>query len=417
MTAEVSAGEGAPAPVKPSIAVLPFVNRSGDQEQSYFSDGITEDIINQLSRFPTLLVIARNSSFAYRDKAEDVTAVARALGVHFVVEGSVRKLANRVRITVQLVDGVTGHHHWAERYDRDLEDIFAVQDEVTQTIVATLAGRLEVAGQRLAKRKSTESLEAYDHVLRGNDYFYSFTKEDNGHARERYREAIQLDADCARAHLGLAWADLLAWLCHWSDDPDASFAGAFESAKRAMATDDSDSLSHAILGELYLFRREYEQAVIHLERALALNPNDADAIGIMGFLLTCLGRPEEGIQHFRTAKRLNPYQPDWCMFCWRFGIAQYTAGKYETAVTCMKEIVSPINDVRAWLAASYAQAGRLDEARATLDEFLSLAEAEDGAFPGRSLTAWRGHWAEFFPFKHEADLENLLEGLRKAGLD
>jgi len=417
-----STPQGAPsmAPsgrVKPSLAVLPFTNLSGDPQQSYFSNGITDDIITQLSRFPTLLVIARNSSFAYRDKAEDLTAVARGLGVHFVVEGSVRKAGRQVRINVQLVDGVTGHHVWAERYDRDLKDIFTLQDEVTQTIVATLVGRLEVAVRRYAKRKSPESLEAYDYVLRGNEHFYAFTKDDNETARERYRRAIALDPDCARAHLGLAWAGLIGWICHWSKTPDELFASAFDSSKRALASDDSDSLTHAILGELYLFRREYEQAVIHLERALALNPNDADAIGIMGFLLTCLGRPEEGIQHFRTAKRLNPYQPDWCMFCWRFGIAQYTAGHYETAITCMKEIVSPINDVRAWLAASYAQAERLDEARATMEEFLRRAEEDTRLFPGRSLDVWKGHWVKFFPCKNDADAKSLLAGLRRAGLE
>ncbi len=403
-------------PLKPSIAVLPFVNLSGDGEQSYFSDGITEDIITQLSRFPTLLVISRNTSFAYRDEAGDVTAVARELGVHYVVEGSVRKAADRLRVSAQLVDGVTGHHIWAERYDRDLEDLFAVQDEVTQTIVATLAGRLEIAGQRRAKRKNPESLEAYDHVLRGNECFYRFTKDDTLQALERYRRAVELDPDCARAHLGAAWTQLMGWMCHWAETPDEAFEDAFTSAKRALAADDNDSLTHAILGELYLFRREYEQAVIHLERALLLNPNDADAIGIMGFLLTCLGRPEEGIQHFRTAKRLNPYQPDWCMFCWRFGIAQYMAGQYETAVTCMKEIVSPINDVRAWLAASYAQAGRLGEARETMQDFLRQAGVGEGDRPGRTLAAWQAHWLRYFPFKNAADTDRLLEGLRKAGL-
>ena len=410
------AADTSTGPLKPSIAVLPFINLSGDREQSYFSDGITEDIITQLSRFPTLFVIARNSSFAQRDKAGDVTVVARELGVHYVVEGSVRKVANRVRISTQLVDGVTGHHLWAERYDRKLEDIFAVQDEVTQTIVATLAGRLEVAGQRRAKRKNTESLEAYDYVLRGNECFYSFTKEDNDRARKRYQQAIELDLDCARAHLGLAWSELMGWLCHWSKTPGESFDRAFESAKKALGSDDSDSLTHAILGELYLFRREYEQAEIHLERALALNPNDADAIGIMGFLLTCLGRPKEGIEHFKTAKRLNPYQPDWCMFCWRFGIAQYTAGNYDSAVTAMKEIVSPINDVRVWLSASYAQAGKPDEARSALEEFLRVVEAESEGFRGRTLAAWKARWAKFFPFKNDADLRHFLDGLRKAGL-
>ncbi|HUG99663.1 MAG TPA: BTAD domain-containing putative transcriptional regulator [Gammaproteobacteria bacterium] len=403
-------------PVKPSLAVLPFTNLSGDPEQRYFSDGIAEDIIVQLSRFPTLVVIARNASFAYRDESGDATAVARGLGVHFVVEGSVRRAGRKVRINVQLVDGVTGHHIWAERYDRDLEDIFALQDEVTQTVAATLVGRLEVALRRYAKRKSPENLEAYDYVLRGNEHFNAFTRPDNELARQRYRQAIALDPDCARAHLGLAWAGLIAWTCHWSETPEELFASAFDAAKRALASDASDSLTHAILGEFYLFHREYEHAMIHLQRALALNPNDADAFGIMGFLLTCLGRPQEGIQHFKTAKRLNPYQPDWCMFCWRFGMAQYTAGAYEAAITCMKEIVTPINDVRGWLAASYALAGRPDEAQRTMTEFLHHAEGEMRAFPGHRLEAWNNHWKTFFPYRDKDDLKHLLDGLRRAGL-
>ena len=410
------AGSVPPQPVKPSLAVLPFTNLSDDPEQSYFSDGITEDIITRLSHVPTLLVIARNSSFAYRDKAKDVTEVSRGLGVHFVVEGSVRKAGRQVRITVQLVDGVTGHHIWAERYDRDLEDIFALQDEVTQTIVATLVGRLEVAVRRDAKRKNPDNLASYDHVLRGNEHFYAFTKEDNAAARDRYRQAVLLDPDGARAHLGLAWTGLIDWICHWSDAPEDCLEHAFENSRQALSSNDSDSLAHAIRGELHLFRREYEQATIHLERALALNPNDADAIGIMGFLMTCLGRAEDGIQHFRTAKRLNPYQPDWCMFCWRYGIAQYTAGHFDTAIHCMQEIVSPINDVHGWLAAAYAQAGRLDEARATMDRFLARARTEMSLSSDRRLEARREFWARFFPFRHDADLDRLLDGLRASGL-
>ena len=403
-------------PVKPSIAVLPFVNRGDGAEQDYFSDGITEDIIIQLSRFSTLFVIARNTSFAYREQAGNVTTVARELGVHYIVEGSVQKAGERIRINVQLVDGVTGHHIWVERYDRMLEDIFELQDEVTQTIAATLAGRLEVAGQKRAKRKNTESLEAYDYVLRGNECFYRFTKPDNETAREMYRQSIGRDADCARAHLGLAWARLMSWMCHWEDGEKDTLGLALASAKQALSLDDNDSLNHAILGELFLFHREFERAKIHLDRALALNPNDADAIGIMGFLLTCMGLPDEGIQHFKRAKRLNPFQPDLCMFCWRFGIAQYTARRYQSAVTAMKEIVSPINDVRGWLAASMAQAGKDSHAHNIMNEFFANAETNEQGPASRALSDWKPYWAKYAPFRNYEDLEHLFEGLHKAGM-
>lgn len=280
----------------------------------------------------------------------------------------------------------------------------------------SLAGNLQAAGQRRAKRKNTESLEAYDYVLRGNEHFYRFTKPDNKKACELYRRSIELDPDGARAHLGLAWARLMSWMCHWNEGEADTLALALDSAKHALASDDNDSLNHAILGELFLFHREFERARIHLDRALALNPNDADAIGIMGFLLTCTGQPEEGIQHFMRAKRINPFQPDLCMFCWRFGIAQYTARRYDAAITAMKEIVSPINDVRCWLAASLAQAEKDAHARNVLNEFFTNAEKAGQGPPSRALSDWKPYWMKHIPFRNYDDLEHLLEGLDKAGM-
>ncbi len=408
--------DGTPPSAKPSIAVLPFTNLSGDPSQDYFSDGITEDIITALSRFRSLLVIARNSTFSYRGKDVNLHEVANELNVAYVVQGSVRRSGKRVRITAQLVDAATGYHLWGERYDRGLKDIFAVQDEVTQTITSTLAGRLEVVGREQAKRKRTENLEAYDYVLQGNAQFYRFTKKDNARARNRYRNAIEQDPECTRAHTGLAWSHLIDWMCRWAAAPDTPIELAFESARLALATDDTDSLTHSILGELYLYRRQYDEATNHLERALALNPNDADAIGTEGFLLTCLGHPDEGIEKFSDAKRLNPFTPDWCLYCWRSGIACYSARHYEPAITVFKCIERPVNEVYGWMAASYAQLDRLDEARAAMEKFLRLAETESARRPGRTKVDWETYWAGSCPYKNRADFDHLLDGLRNAGL-
>ena len=385
---------------KPSIAVLPFTNMSGDPEQQYFSDGITEDIITELTRYRQLFVIARNSSFAFRDKPVDVTEVGRKLGVQYVVEGSVRKAAGRVRITAQLVDSATGNHLWAERYDRDVEDIFAVQDDVTQSIVAALFGQVEDAGAQRAKRKRPESLAAYDYLLRGQELQQRLTKEDLPAARRMLEKAIEIDPDFAVAYAYLALVDQGEWDFEGSA---ALLDRALKNAQKAVALDEDDALCHVILGYISLCAKQLDKAEFHQRRAITLNPNYAHNIAHMGLLSTYLGNASDGIRWLNKALRLNPYPPSW--YRGLLGMAQYAAHDYAEAVASLNPMTGSYPWDRMYSAASYAQLNRIEEARAQLAEWRRLR-------PLGSLL----EYATNEPFKNPADLEHLLDGLRKAGL-
>jgi TolB-like protein/cytochrome c-type biogenesis protein CcmH/NrfG len=407
--------EPLPLPDKPSIAVLPFTNMSGDPDQEYFSDGITEDIITELSRFRSLFVIARNSSFHYKGQSPKVQDVGRELGVRYVVEGSVRKAGNRVRVTAQLVEAASGNHLWAERYDRDLEDIFAVQDELVRTITSTVGGRVESAGEIRAERLSESDLLAYDHVLRASAALWRMNKEDNRRAACHARQAIELDPQSAQAHHVLASALVTDWMAHWVEDREATLLMAFESAKRAVMLDESSSAALAALGEIQVYRREFEDARHSFERAIKLNPNDAQALGLYGIYLIAVGRSDEALVQYELTERMNPLQRDWVD--WLKGIAFFTVRRYDEAIATLRTIKDPINEVRGWLAASYAGAGRLEEARATLEEFLRVAENDMAIFPGRKLAAWEDYWHGAMEYQDDADFEHLYDALRKAGLE
>ena len=324
-----------PLPDKPSIAVLPFANMSGDPEQEYFSDGITEDLITDLSKISGLFVIARNSVFTYKGKAVKVEEVGQELGVKYVLEGSVRKVRNRVRITAQLVDTTTGGHLWAERYDRDLRDIFALQDEVTQKIVTALVVKLTEDEQERLVRKGTDSLEAYDYTLRGMDYFFRFTKEANGQARQMFEKAIDLDPKYALAHTWLGWTHWVDYSFGWSQDPQ-SLEWAFELAQRAISLDDSVSEAHALWGKVHLWKRQHDLAIAELEKTLSLNPNYADGLTGLGEALYFAGRPEEAIGLVKKAMRLNPKYPVWYLL--NLGHAYFLTGRYEEAITTLKRV-------------------------------------------------------------------------------
>jgi len=401
---------------KPSIAILPFENMSDDPEQEYFSDGITEDIITELSRFRSLFVIARNSSFTFKDAAVDVTEVGRKLGVSYIVEGSVRKVGNRVRISAQLVEAATGNHLWAERYDRELEDIFAVQDEVVQTITSTIGGRVEYAGRQRAERLSGESLLAYDHVLRGIAAWLRNTREDNGNARRHLEQAIDLDPLNPQAHRWLSEVLISDWMAHWVADRKATLLAAYENAKTAVTLDDSFSEALATLGSIQVCRREYGDAQRNLERAVRLNPNDTQALGLYGYFLVAVGRVDEALIQLEISERINPFQAEWVD--WVKGCAYFTARRYVDAIGILRTIKDPVNEVRGWLAASYAGAGQLDEARATLGEFLRVAEDDMEIFPGNRPGAWKNYWQGIaIQYQDQADFEHLYQALIKSGLE
>ena len=297
-------------PDKPSIAVLPFTNMSGDPEQEYFSDGISEDIITELSRFRSLFVIARNSSFAYKGQSVNVGKIGRELGVQYVVEGSVRKAGNRVRITAQLVEAATGNHIWAERYDRDLDDIFAVQDEVTNAIVTAIEPTLGSVERGRAHRKPTESLDAWESYQRGLWNVYRYAAQENAEAQSFFRRAIELDPNFAPAHAGLARAITTSVMLGFGADPASALGEARDTAERAVTLDGDDAFSHAVVGRVNYMLGEHDAAISACETALALNPNLAMAHFDLGEALIYSGRHEESIVEQDAAIRLSPRDPN-----------------------------------------------------------------------------------------------------------
>jgi adenylate cyclase len=400
---------------KPSIVVLPFVNMSGDPEQEYFADGITEDVITELSRFRALNVIARNSSFFYKGKSTKVQEVGRELGVAYVVEGSVRKAKNRIRVAAQLVDSESGNHLWADRYDRDLEDIFAVQDDLTRTIVSTVAGRIEVVGHRRASRTSADSLEAYDLVLRARRHCYAFTKPDNAEAKKLLERAIALDPLNARTHAALANCHHLDWISHWAAVGDESLNEAHRLAKRAVELDGTDSYAQWTLGCTCMFERRYQNSRLHVERALELNPNDVEARALYGMILTNIGETNEAMAAYRDAELVDPHHLSWMPWYW--GWTYFTVSRFNEAIEALERIEQPHLEILALLAASYAYVGRSKKAGRALNSLLSVAENEMVDFPGRSATAWARDWNTLQSYKDDAIREVLAVGLRKAGLD
>jgi len=406
----------APAPAlldKPSLAVLPLSNLSGDPAQDYFSDGITGDIIAELSRFRSLFVVARHSSFAYREKTTEIKRVGRELGVRYVAEGSVRKIGNRVRVTVQLLDAASGYHLWTERYERELDDIFALQDEIVRAIVAALPGRLEDAGREIARRKPTSSITAYDLVLLGNERWRQLTVKGMAEAREYFRSAVVLDPQYARAHVNIAWT--IVCDVFLESPATAPLEEALREIETALDIDDGDAWSHGVFAQLLFLRHKDDKAEIHFSRALALNPNDADVTAVFANILVYWGRWHEALAWIGAAKRLNPFPPN--LYHWYHALALYSGREYEQAVKALMEARATDRWSHGLLAACHAQMGQLDEARTEAEAFVSERFRElttnGQAAPANTLDLAR---ARAERYRNPADREHFLDGLRKAGL-
>ncbi len=395
-----------PLPEKPSIAVLPFANLSGDPEQEYFADGLTDDLITDLSKISGLFVIARNSVFAYKGRPVKVQRVAEELGVRYVLEGSVRRAGNRVRINAQLIDATTGRHVWAERFDRELKDIFAVQDEVIGKIVSMLEVELtERDREARAAARGTDDLEAYDQFLRGMELRSRFTWKDTLAARDMFLKAVELDPRFARAYVALGNLSFEAWRI-WGEPRETNLEKAIEYARRAAAIDDRQAEVHVLLALSYHFLGRSEQAETEAQKALALGIGDADALASLGDYLRLTGRPREAIELFRQSMRLNPYFPAW-QLAW-LGHAYFMTGQYDRAIETLKRGIrrdATYIAFHLFLAASYAASGREAEAKAAAKEVLKLN-------PNFTLSAYAG----FIGHRDKADLDRDLLWMRAAGL-
>ena len=392
---------------RPSIAVLPFTNMSGDPEQEYFADGISEDIITGLSKLRWFFVIARNSSFAYKGKTVDMKRAARELGVRYVLEGSVRRAGNRVRITAQLIDASTGNHIWADRYDGDLTDIFALQDEITKKVVAVIEPRLLEAEGIRALTRAPADLDAWELVARASSIFWRMTPADSEAAIALYREAVRRHKAYAPAHSMLAFALLMSGFIGWTSRT-ANLKEAADLAARAAELDGSDPWAHLALGQLATMRRQTDAAVHAFQRALELNPNFAAAHGFLGYALALDGQSERALEHLTQALSLSPNDPQNIVFMIGVGHAHYQAGRYNEAAkytqNALQQRPEHFGALRQ-LSASLAQADRMEEAQAMLGRLKQL-------HPDVSL-AWVN---ENLPLGRDA-MKHYLEGLRKAGLE
>ena len=400
-----STSSALPLPDRPSVAVLPFTNLSQDPSQAYFSDGVTEDLITALSKVSGLFVIARNSTFVYKDRPVKIRDVGRELGVRYVVEGGVQRAGDRVRITVQLVDAATGYHVWAERYDRDFRDIFALQDEVTTRIVRSLAVRLSEAERARMTRPPPGDLAAYDLVLRGQEARHRATREENAEARRLFVKALDLDPDYAAASVGLGWTLLQSWQMLWSPDP-GTLQRARELGERAVALDDTLAQAHCLLAQVYLWRKDHDRALAEAERAIALAPNDADGYETRAEVLGWGGRPQESRASIEQAMRLNPHYP--YFYLWTLGHAEYLAGRRREALDTFDKLVQANPDflgAHAYRAAVLTELRREGEAQQAWHTASRLS-------PGVTLAALR----ERLPYRRPADLERVLAAVRTSGL-
>jgi adenylate cyclase len=401
-----------PLPEKPSIAVLPFTNMSGDSEQEYIGDGISENIISALSKTPNMFVIARYSTFTYKGKLVKVQRVSEDLGVKYVLEGSVQKFGERVRITAELVDAIKGHRLWSEQYDRKLEDLFDLQDEITRKIVVALQVELTEGEQARVRHRSTNNLKAWGHAVKGYSFFERFKKEDNVKARELLREAVKLDPKYAWAWTWLAWTHLIDARNDWSESREESFKRAVEIAQKAMALDDTLPDVHTLLGGIYLYQGQHEKAIAEGKKAIGLGPNNATNYAQLAYYMYYAGEFKETIELMRKAMRLQPYYPSWYLVY--LGGAYRDLGRYTEAIAAYKALLHrrqkegrSLFPPHYGLTVVYIYLGQEQEARAHAEELLRID-------PTFSLERFRKS-AQIF-WKDPVYLERALNALRRAGL-
>jgi len=401
-----------PLPDEPSIVVMPFKNLSGDPEQEYFSDGLTGSIITGLFKIPNMFVIHRSSSFAYKGKEVKVQQVAEEMGVRYVLEGSVQKAGNRIRVTTQLIDAVMGSHLWAESYDRKLKDVFDVQDEITQKVVTEMAVKISWGEQARGWTRMTQSHVALDLYYEADKLYMLFEKESNIRARELIMKAIELDPKFARAIAFLGWTHFYDGRFRWVKNPAQSFKEAEECANRAIAIDEADYLPYALLAYLYSQKRLYEQAIAAAKQAVEAEPNNATAINVLARTMIYAGKPEEGLVLVGKAMRLNPHPP---LYFFPVAVyANYLTGRYEATKTyCKRYLKRQQHGPQAlilwqFLIASYMELGWEEEARAEAQRLLEL-------HPNISLEGYTEDMKRS-PFKDVAFLDRQIELLRKAGL-
>lgn len=402
-TADVKA---LPLPDRPSIAVLPFDNMSNDPDQEFFADGLAEDIITELSRERELFVIARNSSFAYKGQSPDIRQIAKELGVHYVLEGSVRKAGNRIRLNAQLVEGASGHHIWAERFDRAMEDVFEVQDELTSTIYNTLLQKVSDTLTERALARAPQNIDAYECLLRAWGHMMRFTPTDNLEGRREAEAALAIDPNLARGHMIVAWSYIHSIMSGQEENASEAFELAHQAARRAVALDRSDFWGYGAISFTELFRRQHERAVASVDRAIALNPNSADAHALRGTVLNMFDRPDEGLAELQLAVRHNPHHVDWYLL--GFGRAYYLLGQHDEAVLYLNRLVEASPNMatgRLLSAANLVALGRDEQAREDVANLIKT-------YPNLTLNQVRS----MTPFSREDLLETYLDELRQAGV-
>ncbi|MFC1878069.1 adenylate/guanylate cyclase domain-containing protein [Thermodesulfobacteriota bacterium] len=393
-------------PDRPSIAVLPFDNMSGDQSQEYFSDGLTEQIINGLCKVSNLFVIGRNSSFAYKGKSISTKHIAHELGVKYILEGSVQRAGDRVRITAQLIDATTDYHLWSESYDRNLSDIFALQDEITMQLISAMTIKLTSGEQARLWKVGTTNIQAFDKLMRGSEYFSRNNEKDNKQARQYFKEAINIDDAYDFAYVLLGYTHILDLFFGWSKSPLQSFEEAEKNAEKALALNDSFDLAHTLLGWNYVFKRQHDEAIKKGERAIELSPNGAEAHAHLALFLIFSGKTELAIKLLKRAFRLNPIPPTY--YYDFLAIAHRNNGQYEKAIELCKKGLSGNPDnlsVYLTLTISYSLFNYTEEANKAAEEVLRID-------PNFSLE----YYAKTIPYKHQETGDKYVEALRKAGL-